>query len=132
MIDPKGRITNPFARQVEAMAEPTSFVLVPGPKRTVLALPDSAWEDLTRLIEESFGAESVVTRCWRAVSHQVRTDRLGRIVLPATLRRHAGIRSRIMVVGRNGYLELRRSPRAPKSKRTKTLASTAKRRPTSG
>ncbi len=108
MNDPKGRVRSPFAGSTAVRAETGSFVLVPGPNRTILVLSVSVWEELTRRIDGSFGAESAVARCWRAVSHEARMDCSGRITLPATLRRHAGIRFRVSIIGRNGYLELLR------------------------
>jgi MraZ protein len=76
----------------------------------LIVVPRGDWAGL---IERTFGAMSVLddegrelSRFLSAGAFEQELDKQGRILLPAELREHAGLESRVKVVGAGEYLEV--------------------------
>ncbi len=110
-VDKKGRTSLP-ARFRDALAEdeaPARLVLTNGLERCVVAYPEAEW----RAFEERLAAlpqfDQQVTRLRRyyvSAAVEVEADKMGRVLVPATLRKHAGLERGATWAGMGRHVEL--------------------------
>ena len=106
-IDDKNRVTLP-ARFRRAFAD--GVVLTRGMEGCVYAYPSARWEEVVNgriggldlLSREARGLQ----RFFFAGASAEELDRQGRVVLPATLLRHAGLEREVVVAGVNDHVEI--------------------------
>ncbi|MCS6797751.1 MAG: division/cell wall cluster transcriptional repressor MraZ [Myxococcota bacterium] len=109
-IDGKGRTSLPARfREVLAAAGEERLVLTTGLDACVVAYPMSEW----RAFEERLAAlpqfdPSVVAlrRIYVSAAVECEVDRLGRLLVPATLRAHAGLERDVLWAGMGRHCEL--------------------------
>ena len=103
-IDAKGRLNFP-AKFREAMGE--SFVVMEWLDRCLFALPMS---EVERISERLGGDELMdsweITGDLFSTACEVAPDKQGRILLPAELRRYAGLEKSVTVIGNRSHAEL--------------------------
>ncbi len=107
-LDNKGRLTMP--RKFRPHLGET-MVITKGKYRNLSLYPIAKWEQIIRRLEEDpalFESEEVESiRYWLLPNADVVTpDRLGRILIPASLREYAGLEQDVVIVGLNSYIEL--------------------------
>ena len=103
-IDAKGRLNFP-AKFRDAMGE--SFVVVEWLDRCLFALPMAEVEKLS----ERLGADELmdsweITGDLFSTACEVTPDKQGRILLPAELRRYAGLEKSVTIIGNRSHAEL--------------------------
>ena len=103
-IDAKGRLNFP-AKFRDAMGE--SFVVMEWLDRCLLALPMAEVEKLS----ERLGADELmdsweITGDLFSTACEVTPDKQGRILLPAELRRYAGLEKSVTIIGNRSHAEL--------------------------
>ena len=103
-IDAKGRLNFP-AKFREAMGE--SFVVMEWLNRCLFALPMA---EVERISERLGGDELMdsweITGDLFSTACEVAPDKQGRILLPAELRRYAGLEKSVTVIGNRSHAEL--------------------------
>ena len=103
-IDAKGRLNFP-AKFREAMGE--SFVVMEWLDRCLFALPMA---EVERISERLGGDELMdsweITGDLFSTACEVAPDKQGRILLPAELRRYAGLEKSVTVIGNRSHAEL--------------------------
>lgn len=105
-VDAKGRIPIPPRFRTELRE---GMVLTPGIEKYIIVYPLSEWEKATEALTLGTADSSQLRRINRAVfatAFSLKFDSQGRITLPSTLRKYAGIRDQVVVAGANTYLEL--------------------------
>lgn len=109
-LDGKGRLVVP-ARYRDALLEAASgkVIVTADPTRCLLLYPLTAWEP----IEAKLGALSDFNPQTRSLkqlmvgyAHDMDMDAAGRILLPAMLRRFAGLDKNVVLVGQGSKIEL--------------------------
>lgn len=103
-IDAKGRLNFP-AKFRDAMGE--SFVVMEWLDRCLFALPMAEVEKLS----ERLGADELmdsweITGDLFSTACEVTPDKQGRILLPAELRRYAGLEKSVTIIGNRNHAEL--------------------------
>ena len=103
-IDAKGRLNFP-AKFRDAMGE--SFVVMEWLDRCLFALPMAEVEKLS----ERLGADELmdsweITGDLFSTACEVTPDKQGRILLPAELRRYAGLEKSVTIIGNRSHAEL--------------------------
>lgn len=103
-IDAKGRLNFP-AKFRDAMGE--SFVVMEWLDRCLFALPMAEVERLS----ERLGADELmdsweITGDLFSTACEVTPDKQGRILLPAELRRYAGLEKSVTIIGNRSHAEL--------------------------
>ena len=103
-IDAKGRLNFP-AKFRDAMGE--SFVVMEWLDRWLFALPMAEVEKLS----ERLGADELmdsweITGDLFSTACEVTPDKQGRILLPAELRRYAGLEKSVTIIGNRSHAEL--------------------------
>ena len=103
-IDAKGRLNFP-AKFRDAMGE--SFVVMEWLDRCLFALPMAEVEKLS----ERLGADELmdsweITGDLFSTACEVTPDKQGRILLPAELRRYAGLEKSVTIIGNRSHVEL--------------------------
>ena len=105
-VDAKGRIPIPPRFRVELKE---GMVLTPGVEKYIIVYPLSEWSKITEALTAGTADPRQFRRINRAVfatAFNLKFDSQGRITLPLTLRKYAGIRDQVVVAGANTYLEL--------------------------
>ncbi|WP_100640160.1 division/cell wall cluster transcriptional repressor MraZ [Marinobacter salexigens] len=111
-MDAKGRLAIPAkVRETLAQACGGRIVLTANAdeERCVLVYPEPEWEILRLKIEELPNMKKPVRRLQRLVlgnAAPMEMDSAGRILVPPTLRRHANLEKKLMLVGQGKKLEL--------------------------
>ena len=105
-LDGKGRVPLPpkFRKELQA-----GLVVTPGPEECIAAYPLSEWEKLANSLASNALDQSKLRRLKRAIfatAFSLQIDGQGRIALPVTLRKSAGIDSDVVIAGVNNYLEI--------------------------
>jgi MraZ protein len=113
-IDAKGRTSVP-SRFREALTSPDSrrFVLTTGLDRCLVAYPMAAWEAFeARLAELPRFDPSVanIRRIYVSSAVDLEMDKLGRVLVPATMRHYAGLEREALWAGMGDHLELWSKP----------------------
>lgn len=105
-IDPKGRLIVP-AKFRESLGD--EFVVTQGLDGCLFVYPDEEWkafeEKLKTLPMANKNARKFV-RFFLAGAAQVEIDKQGRILLPATLRKFAGLEKEVSLVGVGSRVEI--------------------------
>lgn len=105
-VDAKGRIPVPPRFRTELKE---GMVLTPGVEKHIIVYPVSEWEKMTAALTSGSVDSSTMRRINRAVfatSFNLRFDSQGRITLPSTLRKYAGIKDQVVIAGANTYIEI--------------------------
>lgn len=105
-VDAKGRIPIPPRFRAELR---DGMVLTPGVEKYIIVYPLSEWSKVTEALTAGTADSSQLRRLNRAVfatAFNLKFDSQGRITLPSTLRKYAGIRDQVVVAGANTYFEL--------------------------
>jgi MraZ protein len=105
-VDSKGRIPIPpkFRSGLK-----DGMVLTPGVEKYIIVYSRSEWEKVTAALTSGTADSSVLRRINRALfatAFNLKFDSQGRITLPSSLRKYAGIKDQVVVAGANTYLEL--------------------------
>jgi MraZ protein len=105
-LDSKGRLTIP-ARLREGLGE--GLILARGFDRCLMLLPESVWQEQTRLlagIPRTDEDRRVFARWVYGGAAEVGFDALGRILVPDHLREFAELRDQAKIVGANEAIEI--------------------------
>ena len=105
-VDAKGRIPIPPRFRAELRE---GMVLTPGVEKHIIVYPLSEWSKVTEALTAGTADSSQLRSINRAVfatAFSLKFDSQGRITLPSTLRKYAGIKEQVVVAGANTYLEL--------------------------
>ncbi len=105
-VDAKGRIPIPPKFRTELKE---GMVLTPGVEKYIIVYPLSEWEKVTAALTSGTVDSSKLRKINRAVfatAFSLKFDSQGRITLPASLRKYAGIKDQIVVAGANTCIEL--------------------------
>jgi MraZ protein len=110
-IDPKGRTSLPVKfRETLSAAGESKLVLTQYPHwRAVQALPHSVWKELEKKVLETspldVRAQRNILRFYSS-AHEVDLDVHGRVLIPPTLREHAGLVKDVVWVGMGRTIQL--------------------------
>ena len=110
-IDAKGRTSLParFREQLAAANEPR-IVLMKNPHwQAVLALPQSAWNELVKRVMAASPLDARVQRNvlkFVSTAHEVDLDLHGRVLVPPALRESAGLAKDVVWVGMGSTIHL--------------------------
>jgi MraZ protein len=110
-IDGKGRTSLP-ARLREALAaagEPRIVLLRNSHVKSLLALPQSQWTELSKRVAAASPFDALMQRNvlkFIASAHEVDLDIHGRVLVPPPLREWAGLVKEVVWVGMGGYIQL--------------------------
>ena len=105
-IDDKGRVAIP-ARFREELGE--RFVVTKGFDLCLQAFPMAYWQTLTEKVNRlPIGSPDArnIRRILFSPAAEVEIDRQGRILIPQTLREHAGLAEDVIITGMSSYFEL--------------------------
>jgi MraZ protein len=109
-IDAKGRTSVPSRfREVMVAGGDTRLVLTTGLDRCLVAYPMSEWVAFERRLSElpQFDADVVMLkRIYVSGAVECELDKVGRILIPAALRKHAGFSRDALWAGMGSYVEL--------------------------
>ena len=111
IVDAKSRvlISNKLRNQIDADEHGSNFYLVLGANGILCLYPERCFEELVRAAAPEGAApdESVAfERMSSALSGKVELDRQGRLLLNEKLRKRAGLKERITLVGVRDHIEL--------------------------
>ena len=124
-IDGKGRTSVPSRfREVLGAQEESRLVLTTGLDECVVAYPMSEWvafEERLATLPRFDRSVQRLRRIYVSSAVELEVDKLGRILIPANLRRHAGLERQALWAGMGSYLELWAKDRF-ESLRTSVLA----------
>jgi MraZ protein len=105
-VDAKGRIPIPPRFRTELR---DGMVLTPGVEKYIIVYSLSEWSKVTEALTAGTADSTQLRRVNRAVfatAFNLKFDSQGRITLPSTLRKYAGIKDQVVVAGASTYLEL--------------------------
>ena len=110
-IDAKGRTSLPARfREALAAAGEAKLVLTQYPHwKAVQALPHSVWKELERKVLETSPLDARAQRNvlrFYSSAHEVDLDMHGRVLVPPTLRAHAGLQKDVVWVGMGRTIQL--------------------------
>jgi MraZ protein len=110
-IDAKGRTSLPARfREALAAAGEAKLVLTQYPHwKAVQALPHSVWKELERKVLETSPLDARAQRNvlrFYSSAHEVDLDVHGRVLVPPTLRAHAGLQKDVVWVGMGRTIQL--------------------------
>jgi len=110
-IDTKGRTSLPVKfRDTLAAAGESKLVLTQYPHwRAVQALPHSVWKELEKKVLETSPLDARAQRNilrFYSSAHEVDLDVHGRVLVPPTLREHAGLAKEVVWVGMGRTIQL--------------------------
>jgi len=114
-IDGKGRTSVPSRfREVLASREESKLVVTSGLDPCLVAYPMSEWEAFERRLAElpRFDPSvAMIRRIYVSGASEVEMDKLGRVLIPASLRDFAGLEREALWAGMGTHLELWSKPR---------------------
>lgn len=105
-IDPKGRVAIPPRFRGEFWE---GIVLARGLERCIIAYPPPLWKETAERFDAlpiTRSRERRIGRVIFATAFSLELDEQGRVVLPPSLREHAGIKETVVIAGINNYLEI--------------------------
>lgn len=110
-IDAKGRTSLPARfRETLSAAGESKLVLTQYPHwRAVQALPHSVWKELEKKVLETSPLDARAQRNilrFYSSAHEVDLDVHGRVLVPPTLREHAGLAKEVVWVGMGRTIQL--------------------------
>lgn len=108
-LDDKNRLRIPskFKKELAGEDGKSAYSLFRGKNNCICVMPDEELDEmLSSLSSEGLSESSKITRALFASISQAEEDAQGRIVLPASLRRMAGIQKDIVTLGVGNRLEI--------------------------
>lgn len=108
-IDAKGRLAVPTRHRDALVSSGGAVVLTAHPDRCVLLYPRLAWEPIGSRIQalSSFNDQA---RMWQRLlvghAEEINLDAQGRILVSPALRKFAGIKKDVMLIGQGSHFEL--------------------------